>query len=117
MRLKRGVYMTVFGTMSKDDGKMPLHFDKRDIISCVFHIGKVTSGGATSYYSGSSASEPGEKMYEVPFHHRTLQIGFFNMILHGVEEWDGQRFTLEWFCSEDVEPQRPFVPFFLIKIC
>ena len=45
-------HMTVFGTISKDDGKIPLHFDERDIVSCVFHISKVTSGGATSYYSG-----------------------------------------------------------------
>ena len=85
-------HMTVFWTLSKDDGKMPLHFDERDIISCVIHIGKVTSDGATTYYSGSSPTDPGEKICEVPFrHHGILQIVFFNKILYGVEEWDGQR--------------------------
>ena len=83
--------MTVFGTISKVDGKMPLHFDERDILSCVFHIGKVTKGGATSYYSGTSHSSPGNKIYQVPFQHGTLQIRFFNKILHGVDKWDGQR--------------------------
>ena len=95
-------HMTVFGTKSKDDGKMPLHFDEWDIISCVFHIGIVSSGGATSYYSGSSASEPGEKIHQVPFHHGTLQMGFINMRLHEVEEWGGQRSGIEVNIKKDV---------------
>jgi len=83
--------MSVFGTISKEDGQMPLHFDERDIISCVFHLGKVKSGGSTSYYSGSSPDKPGCRIHQVPFKHGTLQIGFFNQVLHGVDEWDGQR--------------------------
>ena len=75
-------HMSVFGTVSKKDGEMPLHFDERDIISCVFHLGKVNFGGSTSYYSGSSPSSPGDRVHQVKFRHSTLQIGFFNKVLH-----------------------------------
>ena len=53
--------MSVFGLVSKEDGEIPLHFDERDIISCVFHLGKVKSGGSISYYSGRSPSSPGDR--------------------------------------------------------
>ena len=56
-------HMSVFGTLNKDDGVMPIHFDERDLISCVFHLGEVTKGGHTSYYSGTSPSEPGTKIH------------------------------------------------------
>jgi len=84
-------HMSVFGTVDKLDGEMPVHFDEQDLISCVFHLGNPQKGGATSYYSGNNASEPGPKVHSVPFKHGTLQIGFFNRILHGVDDWEGQR--------------------------
>ena len=86
----------------QEDGATPLHFDERDIISCVFHLGKLTSGGSTSYYSGSSPMDPGRKIYHVPFNHGTLQIGFFNKILHGVDEWEGQRCGIQLNIKKDV---------------
>ena len=95
-------HMSVFGTINKEDGKMPLHFDERDIISCIFHLGKVNKGGSTSYYSGNSAKEPGERIHQVPFKHGTLQIGFFNKVLHGVDEWDGQRCGIQLNIKKDV---------------
>ena len=95
-------HMSVFGTISKEDGKMPLHFDERDIISCIFHLGKVKKGGSTSYYSGDSAKEPGNRIHQVPFKHGTLQIGFFNKVLHGVDEWDGQRCGIQLNIKKDV---------------
>ena len=64
--------MSVFGTLNKQDGQMPLHFDERDIISCVFHLGKVSNGGATLYYNGDNPKEPGNQVYSVPFNHGTL---------------------------------------------
>ena len=85
------IHMSVFGTISKDDGEIPIHFDERDIISCVFHLGKVLSGGSTSFYDGSSPLNPGNKIYPVPFKHGTLQVGLFNKVLHGVDKWDDQR--------------------------
>ena len=70
-------HMTVFGTLNKKDGEMPIHFDERDVISCVFHIGKVSKGGETVYFNGDHPKTPGRKVYSVPFVHGTLQIGFF----------------------------------------
>ena len=95
-------HMSVFGTINKEDGQMPLHFDERDIISCVFHLGKVKSGGFTSYYSGDSAESPGSRIHQVPFKHGTLQIGFFNKVLHGVDEWDGQRCGIQLNIKKDL---------------
>ena len=92
----------MFGIISKEDGAIPIHFDKRDLISCVFHLGKVLSGGSTSYYSGTSPVEPGSRIYHVSFHHGTLQIGFFNKISHGVDEWDGQSCGIQLNIKKDV---------------
>ena len=80
--------MSVFGTLNKQDGQMPLHFDERDIISCVFHLGKVSIGGATLYYNGDSPNAPEKQVYSVPFNHGTLQIGFFSQVLNGIEDWE-----------------------------
>ena len=95
-------HMSVFGTVNKDDGRMPIHYDERDIISCVFHLGKVNSGGSTPYYSGTTPNSPGNKLYQVPFQHGTLQIGFFNKVLHGVDEWDGQRCGIQVNIKRDL---------------
>ena len=84
-------HMTVFGTMGKEDGELPLHFDEKDIISSVFHLGKVFLGGNTQYYNGTTAKHPGNEIHSVPFLHGNLQIGNFCDILHGVEYWVGQR--------------------------
>ena len=84
-------HMSIFGTMSKEDGEMTLHFDERGIISCVFHLGKANSGGSTSYYSRSSPSSPGDRVHQVQFRYGTLQIGVFNKVLHGIDKWEGQR--------------------------
>ena len=95
-------HMSVFGTLNKNDGEMPLHLDERDIISCVFHLGKVYQGGSTLFYSGKSSKEPGKQVYSVPFRHGTLQIGFFNQVLHGVESWVGQRCGIQLNIKKDV---------------
>jgi len=95
-------HMSVFGTINKKDGVMPLHFDERDIISCIFHLGKVTMGGGTQYFDGDKPEDPGEKVYSVPFRHGTLQIGFFNKVLHGIEDWEGQRCGIQMNIKKDV---------------
>ena len=94
--------MSVFGTVNKEDGEMLIHFDERDIISCVFHLGKVIQGGATSFYSGDKPGAPGKKVYEVPFQHGNLQIGFFNQVLHGVDDWEGQRCGIQLNIKKDL---------------
>ena len=81
---------------------MPIYFDERDLISCVFHLGKVLYGGSTSFYSEDKPEEPGKKNYHVPFRHGTLQIGFFNHVLHGVDDWEGQRCGIQLNVKKDV---------------
>ena len=95
-------HMTVFGTVGKEDGNMPIHFDERDIISCVFHLGDVHSGGDTEYYDGNSSKKVGDCIYTVPFRHGTLQIGLFRNILHGVQYWEGQRCGIQVNIKKDV---------------
>ena len=95
-------HMSVFGTVNKEDGEMPINFDERDIISCVFHLGKVIQGGSTSFYSGDKADDPGNKVYEVPFRHGSFQIGFFNQVLHGVDNWEGQRCGIQLNIKKDL---------------
>lgn len=95
-------HMSVFGTLNKKDGEMPIHFDERDIISCIFHLGKVTRGGNTIYFDGDKPDDPGQNVYSVPFIHGTLQIGFFNKVLHGVQDWDGQRCGIQMNLKKDV---------------
>ena len=95
-------HMSVFGTLNKQDGQMPLHFDERDIISCVFHLGKVSKGGATLYFDGDSPNKPGKQVYTVPFNHGTLQIGFFSQVLHGIEDWEGQRCGIQVNIKRDL---------------
>ena len=70
-------HMSVFGTFNKADGQMRIHFDERDLISCIFHLGQTIKGGATSFYAGSKAEEPGDCVHQVPFRHGNLQIVFF----------------------------------------
>ena len=88
--------------MNKDDGAMPLHFDERDIISRVLHLRNVLQGGQTCYYNGSKVDEPGEIIYQVNFVHSRLQIGFLNKVLHGVNEWNGQRCGIQLNIKKDV---------------
>ena len=95
-------HMSVFGTLNKQGGQMPLHFDERDIISCVFHLGKVSKGGATLYFDGDSPNKPGKQVYKVPFNHGTLQIGFFSEVLHGIEDWEGQRCGIQVNIKRDL---------------
>ena len=77
-------HMTVFDTLNKEDGSIPIHFDERDLISCVFHLGSVHKDGETSYYEGDRSDNPGQPVHQVSFTHGNLQVSFFNRVLHGV---------------------------------
>ena len=81
---------------------MPVHFDERGLISCVFHLGNVQSGGSTSYYEGDNPKNPGARVYQVPFKHGTLQIRFFCKVLHGVDDWDCLRCGIKLNIKKDI---------------
>ena len=44
---------------------MPIHFDERDLISCVFYLGSVQKGGETAYYNGDKPDNPGQPDHQV----------------------------------------------------
>ena len=58
-------------------------------------------GGSTSFYSGEKPDKPGDNIYQVHFKHGTLQIGFFIKVLHGVDDWEGQRCGIQLNIKND----------------
>ena len=44
----------------------------------------------------------GGRVYQFPIKHGTLQIGFFNYVLHGVETWEGQYGGIQMNIKKDV---------------
>ena len=60
-------HSTVIGTFNEVDAQIPPHFDENDVISVIFHAGKVKEGGETLYYNGSQKKEIGEELFAVPF--------------------------------------------------
>lgn len=93
--------MIMIGEM-KQNSNINLHVDKDDAISCILHLGKVTSGGSTNYYNGLKAGKNvptclnGQLVHSVPFEHGRIQIGFYKDIVHGVDHWEGPRITLDF---------------------
>ena len=79
--------MIVVGNF-EGNGHIPLHFDKDDYINAIVSIGDNNiKGGSTIYYSGESNKNFGTKQLSVPFKNGRVQIGFFDSVLHGAEEW------------------------------
>ena len=95
-------HMAIFGTVNKEDRSMPIYFDERDLISCVFHLGSVHKGGETSYYGCDKPDKPGLPVHQVSFRHGNLQIGFSNRVLRGVQEWEGKRCGIQLNIKKDV---------------
>ena len=96
--------MVVIGntTIRKHDG-IPKHLDK-DMITCIINFGVVDKGGgSTAFYNGSNSENKfGKMVYEVPFEHGRIQIGFFCDIIHEVKPWNGNRMTFNLNFKLDV---------------
>ena len=45
-------HLSVIGRM-KDDGGVTIHFDEKDSITALVHLGSVTTGGSTHYFNGN----------------------------------------------------------------
>ena len=88
-------HMSVIGKL-KDKGEVPLHFDEKDCITTLVHLGEVRTGGSTQYFDGNTINNRGKLKYEIPFRHGQIQIGCFNDTLHGAEAWVGQRGCLNF---------------------
>ena len=83
-------HMSVIGKL-KDKGEVPTHFDEKDCITTLVHLGSVREGGSTQYYDGNTIKDIGKMTYKIPFCHGQIQIGCFNDTLHCAESWMGNR--------------------------
>ena len=88
-------HFTMLGHLEQGEG-VPLHFDEKDIITALVHVGDVKQGGATTYYDGLSIKNKGKKIKEVEFRHGQIQIGCYNKILHGADNWIGPRLVFNF---------------------
>ena len=83
-------HMSVIGRM-QDEGEVPIHFDEKDYITALVHLGQVETGGSTQYFDGVSLKKKGKIAKVIPFAHGQIQIGCYNNILHAGETWSGAR--------------------------
>ena len=57
-------HMSVIGRM-QDKGEVPIHFDEKDYITALVHLGQVDMGGSTQYFDGVSLNSTLKKALEV----------------------------------------------------
>ena len=89
-------------TVLSSHGGIYPHLDDKDVITCIITLGEVTKGGATIYYSGLKEKNPLNPVLSVPFEHGRIQIGSFSTVVHGVEQWEGNRITLNFNIKEQI---------------
>ena len=95
-------HVTVLGRFEDKIFDIPVHVDKKDIITGIVHFGEVSQGGLTQYYDGPSENVYGNVCESIPFVHGRIQIGIYNQVPHGVSEWRGRRGTINFNLKEDV---------------
>ena len=94
-------HMSAIGKL-KDRGEVPVHFDEKDIITTLVHLGEVKRGGSTQYFDGNTIKKVGNMVYQIPFRHGQIQIGCFNDTLHRAESWSGNRGCLNFNLKQNV---------------
>ena len=82
--------MSIIGKLD-NQGDLPPHFDEKDSITALIHLGKSVEGGATQYYNGDTISNKGSMKAQIPFRYGQIQIGCCNKTLRSVEPWSGKR--------------------------
>lgn len=83
-------HMSLIGKLDMKGDIRP-HFDEKDVITALIHLGAGVTGGSTQYYSGSTTTDKGRIEKEISFNHGQIQVGCYNSILHGVNRWTGKR--------------------------
>lgn len=89
-----GSIFTQFNIVSRTlatKGSVKGHFDEKDIISIIIHLGNVLFGGETVYFRSNESEDIAKS---IPFEHGRMQIGFFDEVFHGATEWEGNRITI-----------------------
>ena len=59
-------YMSIIGKLD-NQGDLPPHFDEKDSITALIHLGKSLKGGAAQYYNGDTISNKGSIKAQIPF--------------------------------------------------
>ena len=94
-------HMSVIGRMG-NTGEIPVHFDEKDCITALIHLGSVTKGGSTQYFNGSTVKDIGTLTKSIPFVHGQIQIGCFDKTLHRGQAWIGPRGCINFNMKQDV---------------
>ena len=94
-------HMSVIGRL-QEKGEVPIHFDEKDTITALVHLGSTSKGGSTLYYNGNTVKDHGKIVHKVPFLHGQIQIGNFNDTLHSAEKWTGNRGCINFNLKMDV---------------
>jgi len=102
LRLSDTFFTQLSITTSNGENDMEIHIDEGDIINAVFHFGSVKSGGSTLYFENDPKHKTTTPIYDVPFQHGRIQIGFFNRIYHCAQSFDGIRFALNFNVKKKV---------------
>ena len=96
LRLSETFFTQVSIVTSNGEKDMEIHVDEGDIINAVFHLGKLRSGGSTSYFEMDEKTGMIKEKQTIPFQHGRVQIGFYSKIYHCAKSFDGIRFTLNF---------------------
>ena len=96
-------HLTMLGNFNETDGRdIPLHVDKKDVISALVHLGTVSEGGLTLYYNGRSEKKHGTVQEAIMFEHGLIQIGVYDSIPHAVSTWNGCHIIFNFNLKIDV---------------
>ena len=94
-------HMSLIGKLDPK-GEIPPHFDEKDVITALVHLGSGVTGGSTLYYSGLTTEKKGETKKGIDFRHGQIQVGCYNTTLHGVERWSGKRGCINFNLKESI---------------
>ena len=79
--------MALIGDLS-NEGKMPGHMDKDDYICAVLTLGDNSLIGGSTFYNGIKDKFGKYMVHQTEFQHGRIQIGAFDNIIHGVNDWN-----------------------------
>ena len=107
--------LALVGSFNADLGKVESchnhpHKDSNDVIFLFFTLGDDSvTGGKTLYYDGNKSfkrTDPyrtcGNLVANTTFVHGQYQIGPFERVVHGGQQWNGPRVLMSYFLNEQM---------------
>ena len=74
--------------------------DFTDLISCVFFFGDNVNGGDSVFFYGKSSKFIGDMVHVVKFKHGQAICGDFSKIIHGANNWRGERQVISFYANK-----------------